>query len=197
MSRTKQLTKLDHDHLWHPFTQMRDWCAPDHDPLVIASGRGAWLRDADGRDYIDGNSSIWTNIHGHGHPTIVAAIQRQAAELCHASFLGFTNAPAIGLAAALANLVPGSGLGRVFYTDDGSTAMECAVKMAIQYWQLSNKPERCEFLAFDQAYHGDTLGAAALGGIPAFHGRFAGLGFNVHHASGIADLDAMPREVSV
>ncbi len=185
---TAELRALDKAHLWHPFTQMRDWCAPGHDPLVIARGSGAWLWDTEGNHYLDGNSSIWTNIHGHSHPVIDAAIREQLEKMAHCSALGFTNEPAIRLAKALVDCFPADTLTRVFYTDDGSTAMECACKMALQYWQLTGNPKRTRFLAFDQAYHGDTAGAASLGGIGTFHGRFQRTGFDVIH---VADVDAL------
>lgn len=173
---------------------MQDWCAPDHEPLIIVSGSGSLLRDQHGREYIDGNSTIWTNIHGHGHPRLTAAITEQLGRIAHVSALGFTNEPAILLAAALVALWPGGILTRVFFTDDGSTAVECAMKMAIQYWQQSGEPERCRFIAFDQAYHGDTMGAASLGGVPAFHDRFRRLGLPVHFAGNMDELRAMPAE---
>ena len=94
---TDELRALDKAHLWHPFTQMRNWCAPGHDPLVIARGEGAWLWDTEGNRYLDGNSSIWTNIHGHHHPVIDAAIREQLEKMAHCSALGFTNEPAIRL----------------------------------------------------------------------------------------------------
>ena len=170
---------------------MRDWCAPDHDPLVIAEGRGSVLVDSEGREYLDGNSSIWTNIHGHSHARIVRAIQDQAAKLAHSSFLGFTNEPAVRLAEKLVGLFPVQTLTRVFYSDDGSTAIEAALKMAVQYNQLSGHSGRCRFAAFDHAYHGDTAGAASLGGIAAFHDRFAPLSFPVVRVDGLAALEKM------
>ncbi|MCB1090561.1 MAG: adenosylmethionine--8-amino-7-oxononanoate transaminase [Verrucomicrobiae bacterium] len=185
---TDELRALDKAHLWHPFTQMRNWCAPGHDPLVIARGEGAWLWDTEGNRYLDGNSSIWTNIHGHHHPVIDAAIREQLEKMAHCSALGFTNEPAIRLAKALVDCFPPDTLTRVFYTDDGSTAMECACKMALQYWQLRGEPERHRFVAFDHAYHGDTAGAASLGGIGAFHERFRRTGFDVIH---VADSEAL------
>ena len=185
------LAETDKEHLWHPFTQMRDWCAPGHDPLIIDEGRGSVLIDSEGREYLDGNSSIWTNIHGHSHPRIVRAIQEQAARLAHSSFLGFTNEPAIRLAEKLVALFPPQTLTRVFYSDDGSTAIEVALKMAVQYNQLIGDPKRCSFAAFDHAYHGDTAGAASLGGIPAFHDRFASLGFPVVRVDGLAALEGL------
>lgn len=186
-----QLRQADKRHLWHPFTQMRDWCAPGHDPLVIAEGLGSWLMDSEGRRYLDGNSSIWTNIHGHSHPKIVAAVREQAGKLAHSSFLGLTNEPAIRLAEKLTGLFPANTLTRVFYSDDGSTAIEVALKMAVQYHQLTGHPERCRFAAFDHAYHGDTAGAASLGGIAAFQDRFAPISFPVVRVADLAGLQAL------
>ena len=186
----EQLVNLDKQRLWHPFTQMQEWCAADHDPLVLVSGSGAVLRDSLGREYIDGNSSIWTNIHGHNHPAINAAIENQLKSVAHTSFLGFTNEPAILLADALVQATPDP-LSRVFFSDDGSTAIECAIKMAIQFWQLSGKSDRCEFVSFANAYHGDTLGAATLGGIDVFHPRFARFGFSCNNLASVDELAAI------
>ncbi|MCB1234160.1 MAG: adenosylmethionine--8-amino-7-oxononanoate transaminase [Verrucomicrobiae bacterium] len=190
---TRELRDLDKAHLWHPFTAMRDWGAPGHDPLVIERGEGAWLVDTEGNRYLDGNSSIWTNIHGHNHPVINAAVRAQLEKIAHCSALGFTNEPAIRLAAALTALFPPDTLTRVFYTDDGSTAVECACKMALQYFQLTGRPERRRFAAFDRAYHGDTAGAASLGGIATFHDRFRRDGFEVARLGGLDDLLALPE----
>lgn len=190
-----QLRALDKAHLWHPFTQMQDWCAPEHDPLVIASGEGVWLRDTEGKQYIDGNSSIWTNIHGHGHPAINAAIRDQLDQISHCSGLGFTNKSAILLAEKLVQLFPPDTLTRVFYSDDGSTAIECACKMAIQYHQLDGQNERCAFVAFDQAYHGDTTGAASLGGIDTLHQRFSSFGFDTTHVRDLEQLKQLPAGI--
>ncbi len=187
-----QLRALDKAHLWHPFTQMQDWCAPEHEPLVIASGEGVWLRDTEGKQYIDGNSSIWTNIHGHGHSAINAAIRDQVDQISHCSGLGFTNKAAILLAEKLVQLFPPDTLTRVFYSDDGSTAIECACKMAIQYHQLDGQNERCAFVAFDQAYHGDTTGAASLGGIDTLHQRFSSFGFDTTHVRDLEQLKQLP-----
>jgi adenosylmethionine-8-amino-7-oxononanoate aminotransferase len=190
------LIAKDKKYLWHPFTPMQPWCEDGHTPLILDRGEGVWLWDQEGNKYLDGNSSIWTNIHGHNHPAINAAIEAQLRKVSHTSFLGFTNSPAIQLAEKLTSFFPTDTLTRVFYTDDGSTAVECALKMAVQYWQLQGRPERAEFLAFDQAYHGDTLGAAALGGIPAFHGRFQHLGFRVHHVRDADALASVPEEIA-
>lgn len=188
------LRQIDKTHIWHPFTQMRDWCAAEHDPLIIVEGRGSALVDSEGREYLDGNSSIWTNIHGHSHPKIVAAIQAQAAKLAHSSFLGFTNDPAIRLAEKLVGLFPANTLTRVFFSDDGSTAIEAAMKMAVQYHQLTGHPERSRFAAFDCAYHGDTAGAASLGGIAAFHDRFAAISFPVVRVADLAALRSLDKD---
>ena len=184
----RRLVETDKRHVWHPFTQMRDWTDPGHEPLVLVEGEGAILRDIHGREYIDGNSSIWTNIHGHRHPGITAAIKEQLDAVAHVSFLGTTNPPAIELAAALTARAPGSGLTRVFYSDDGSTAIEVALKMAVQYWQMCGRPGRCRFAAFDAAYHGDTSGAASLGGVGAFFDRFAPVHFKAVHVKSLEHL---------
>ena len=188
---TANLIASDKRHCWHPFTQMRDWCAPEHEPLVLVEGEGAILRDSEGREYIDGNSSIWTNIHGHRHPKINAAIRDQLERVAHTSFLGFTNPQAIQLAEELVALWPQNvpnPLTRVFFSDDGSTAIECAVKMAVQCWQHRGQPQRNRFLAFANAYHGDTMGASSLGGINAFHGRFSAFHFPSTHVASMEEL---------
>ncbi|MDP9186903.1 MAG: adenosylmethionine--8-amino-7-oxononanoate transaminase [Verrucomicrobiota bacterium] len=164
---TKALIAADKKFVWHPFTDMSDWCAPDHESLVLVEGRGAILRDSRGREYIDGNSSIWTNIHGHNHPHINAAIRAQLGRVAHTSFLGFTNPAAIELAEAIVDLFPPNSLTRVFYSDDGSTAIEVALRIADQYWRLKNS-RRHQFIAFQHGYHGDTAGAAALGAAAMF-----------------------------
>lgn len=190
---TDSLIASDKRHCWHPFTQMRDWCAPDHVPLVLVEGDGAILRDSEGREYIDGNSSIWTNIHGHRHPKINAAIRDQLERVAHTSFLGFTNPQAIQLAEELVALWPQdipNPLTRVFFSDDGSTAIECAIKMAVQCWQHRGQPQRNRFLAFTNAYHGDTMGATSLGGINVFHGRFSAFHFPSTHVATMEELVA-------
>ncbi len=174
----QDLRDLDKKHLWHPFTQMEHWCAPEHEPLIITSGQGALLWDSEGKVYLDGNSSIWTNIHGHRHPHIDEGIKKQLGKLAHCSALGLTNEPAILLAEKLTSLFPNQTLTRVFFSDNGSTAIECACKMAIQFRQLNGEPGRNRFLSFDNAYHGDTAGAGSLGGIGSFTGRFSGTGFD-------------------
>jgi adenosylmethionine---8-amino-7-oxononanoate aminotransferase len=188
---TETLIQLDKAHVWHPFTQMREWLAPDHQPLVLVAGQGAWLEDSLGRRYLDANSSIWTNIHGHGHPMLNRAIREQLERVAHTSFLGFTNPRAVELAARLVDLLRGSPLTKVFFSDDGSTAIEVAIKMTIQYFLQTERPRKIGFISFENAYHGDTLGASSLGGISLFHERFKSHQFPVTRIGSVEDLAAM------
>ena len=188
---TSKAIEADQAHAWHPFTQHREWCAPEHEPLVLVEGAGALLRDSEGREYIDGNSSIWTNLHGHRHPRINAALRAQLDRVAHTSFLGFTHPPAAQLAQELVALWPADSLTRVFFSDDGSTAIEVALKMAAQFWQQSGQPQRTRFVAFTGAYHGDTMGASSLGGIPAFHGKFSAWQFPAEHVGSLEELRAL------
>jgi adenosylmethionine-8-amino-7-oxononanoate transaminase len=182
------LADRDHRYVWHPFTQMKDWMAEE--PLIIESGQGASLRDVTGREYIDANSSIWTNLHGHQHPKITQAIKDQLDRIAHSSFLGLSNERAIQVAEKLVAIAP-PGLTRVFYSDDGSTAMEVAIKMALQYWQHRKQPQHTKFVAFADAYHGDTLGAVSVGGIDLFHAAFKPLLFDVIRVNEIARVSEM------
>ena len=188
------LLQIEKRHLWHPFTPMQAWCEEGHEPLMLVSGHGCYLRDQHGRCYLDGNSSIWTNIHGHSHPTIHAAIRAQLGQVAHTSFLGFTHEPAIQLGQQLVDLLPGSALSRVFYSDNGSTAIECAIRMALQYWKQNGHPQRDTILAFDRAYHGDTLGAASVGGIPVFKGSGNDFGYRVQRVPTFEALDQLAAE---
>ena len=157
---------------------MRDWSK--REPIVIVSGRGAVLRDARGREYLDANSSIWTNLHGHRHPAINAAITRQLGKIAHSSALGLANEPASLLAAKLAALAGYSKTRKlkwVFFSDDGSTAMEAALKMAWQFALRTGYSSRPKFLSLQNAYHGDTVGAMSLGHIDLFHKTHRGLLF--------------------
>jgi adenosylmethionine-8-amino-7-oxononanoate aminotransferase len=185
------LIDLDKRHLWHPFTPMRQWCAEEHTPLMLVEGRGCVLRDQFGNEYLDGNASIWTNVHGHNHPVINAAVTEQLGKVAHTSFLGFTHEPAIRLAKELVDLVPGDKLTRAFFTDNGSTAIESAVRMALQYWKQNGRPQRDTLIAFDRAYHGDTLGAASLGGIPLFKGSGNDFGYHVITVPSLEALDSL------
>ncbi|HET9418818.1 MAG TPA: adenosylmethionine--8-amino-7-oxononanoate transaminase [Chthoniobacterales bacterium] len=189
---TEQLVAADKQLLWHPFTNVRDWCAPEHEPLVLVQGRGAVVRDSRGREYIDGNSSIWTNIHGHNHPHINAAIREQLERVAHTSFLGFTNPAAIRLAEAIVDLLPGDSLKRVFYSDDGSTAIEVALRIAAQYWRLRGS-RRHQFIAFQHAYHGDTAGAAALGAAEMFRTGLTHWNFPAVHVPDLKTLETISQ----
>ncbi len=182
----QSLRALDHQYLWHPFTQMREWMS--NDPTIIVGGHGATLRDSGGREYLDGNSSIWTNLHGHRHPWIDAAVRKQLGKIAHSSFLGLTNPPAIRLAEQLIEIAP-RGLARVFYSDNGSTAMEVAIKMALQYWQHRGQPRRTKFVGFSESYHGDTLGAVSMGGIDMFHAAYKPLLFTTLRARDISQAE--------
>jgi len=180
-----QLAQLDHAHVWHPFTQMRDWLRAE--PRVIVSGKGAVLRDDQGREYLDANSSIWTNLHGHAHPRINAAIQRQLGKIAHSSALGLANEPASLLAAELVKAarlpdpqtaLRNPHLEKVFFSDDGSTALEVALKLTYEFTRRTHGPKtRPHFLSLAGAYHGDTVGAVSLGHIDLFHRAYAGLLF--------------------
>ena len=154
MTASDDLLALDRRHIWHPFTQ----AATAPDPIPIRSARGARLIAADGREYLDLISSWWVTLHGHSHPAIAAAVARQAAELEQVIFAGFTHEPAIQVAARVSALLP-AGLERVFYSDDGSTSVEVALKLAYQYWWNKGEPRRHRFVAFEGGYHGDTFGA--------------------------------------
>ena len=178
MNRTETLRHRDHSAIWHPFTQMADW--EKDTPLIVERGEGNYLIDTDGRRYFDGVSSLWVNLFGHRRPEIDEAIRSQLDRLAHSTFLGLTHIPAIELAEKLLVLSP-PGLSRVFYSDNGSTAMEIAIKMAFQYWQQKTGGEsKKEFLTHSEAYHGDTLGSVSAGGIDLFHKIFRPLLFTTH-----------------
>lgn len=173
---TQQLAKWDRRYLWHPFTQMQEW--EQEDPVIIERGKGSYLIDTEGRKYLDGTSSIWVNLHGHRHPSLDRAIKKQLGKIAHSTFLGLSNPPAIELARELIRIAP-KGLTRVFYSDNGSTAVEIALKMAVQYWQ-QRRPDagpKTTFLHLKLAYHGDTIGAVSVGNIDLFHTRFKPLLF--------------------
>ncbi len=178
----KPPAQLDHLHVWHPFTQMRDWLK--RQPVVIVSGQGSLLRDDKGREYLDANSSIWTNLHGHGHPKLNAAIVSQLGKVAHSSALGLANEPASLLAGQLvaaANRTTGRRtqprLDKVFYSDDGSTALEVALKLAYEFARRTGRARASKFLSLEGAYHGDTVGAVSLGHIDLFHKAYSGLLF--------------------
>jgi adenosylmethionine-8-amino-7-oxononanoate aminotransferase len=189
---TRQWLDWDARHCWHPFTDQASWCDPEHERLVIERGQGVWLWDSEGRRYFDGNSSIWTNIHGHGHPRLKSAALAQLDQVAHTSYLGFANPRASELAARLCALFPSQTLTRVFFSDDGSTAIECAVKMALQYRMQTGEPERLRLVAFDHGYHGDTMGAASLGGVSLFFERFRRFGMPVTFVRDVDELRQLP-----
>ena len=168
-NRNKNLKDLDRALIWHPFTQMRDY--EKEDPLIIERGEGNYLIDIDGKKYLDGISSLWVILHGHNRAEINEAIKKQIDLIAHSTLLGLSHVTSIEFAEKLLSHVP-EGLKKVFYSDSGSTAVEIAIKMAFQYHQQSINPsslEKTKFLTFENAYHGDTLGAVGVGGIDLFH----------------------------
>jgi adenosylmethionine-8-amino-7-oxononanoate transaminase len=169
------LERADKSFVWHPFTQMRDW--EREKILIVESGRGVYLRDTEGRRYLDGVSSLWCNVHGHRVPELDRAVRDQLRKIAHSTFLGLSNVPAIRLAEKLIGLAP-RGLRRVFYSDSGSEAVEIALKMAYQYWQHRGLRRKKKFIKLTNAYHGDTLGAVSVGGIELFHDIFRPLLFH-------------------
>ncbi len=162
----RTLTAWDHAYLWHPFTQMRDWL--EDEPLFIERGEGNYLIDTEGRRYLDGVSSLWCNVHGHRKAELDAALVAQCERIAHTTMLGLSNVPATVLAKRLVDLAPRS-LTRVFYSDAGATAVEIALKLALQYWQLRGEEQRTRFISLSEAYHGDTLGAVGVGYSDALH----------------------------
>lgn len=178
----EELAQLDKQYIWHPFTQMSDWLAEE--PVIIVSGMGSYLEDVYGRRYLDGVSSLWVNVHGHRRAEIDRAITDQLSSIAHSTFLGLSNVPAIKLAGELMKIVPGN-LRKVFYSDNGSTATEVALKMAFQFWkQMDGKHTgKTRFISFVNGYHGDTIGAVSVGGIDLFHQMYKPLlvaGFKVN-----------------
>lgn len=171
----RELDRWDREVVWHAFTQMAEY-----EPLLIERGQGCRLFDIDGREYIDAVSSLWCNIHGHRHPRIDAALTNQLARLSHTTSLGASNSATVRLAKRLTEIAP-AGLNHVFFSDDGATAVEVALKMAFQYWRQrpDPRPEKTSYLALSDAYHGDTLGGVSVGGVARFHDLFAPLLFDV------------------
>ena len=177
MHDARTLAEWDKRHLWHPFTQMRDWLAED--PVVIVRGEGNELIDADGKRYLDGVSSLWCNVHGHRHPDLDRALAEQTERIAHSTLLGLSSEPATVLAKRLADVTPAN-LTRVFYSDAGATAVEIALKLAYQYWHLRGERKRTQFASLTEAYHGDTLGAVSVGYSETFHAAFEPLLFPCH-----------------
>jgi len=173
------LLEKDRNHLWYPFTQMQEHLAAG--PLIIERGEGPFLFDIDGKKYYDGVSSLWLNVHGHRKKEIDRAVTAQLDKIAHSTMLGLSHVPAVELAAGLAAVTP-PGLNKVFYSDNGSTAVEVALKMAFQYWQHRGQRDKTKFLTLANAYHGDTIGAVSLGGIDLFHRIFRPLLFHTIQA---------------
>jgi adenosylmethionine-8-amino-7-oxononanoate aminotransferase len=169
----EQLRRWDKTIVWHAFTQMAEY-----EPTILVRGQGCTVVDIDGREYLDGTASLWCNVHGHRHPRIDAAIRRQLERVAHVTSLGGSNPTTIRLAKRLVDLAP-PGLGHVFFSDDGATAVEAALKMAFQYWRQrpDPQPQRTCYLALGDAYHGDTLGSVSVGGVERFHAMFRPLLF--------------------
>ena len=179
MENKDTLTAWDKQYIWHPFTQMKDWL--EGEPLIIERGEGCYLVDTAGKKYIDGVSSLWVLVHGHGKRELLNALHQQAEKLCHSTLLGLGNAPSIELAKKLIEIAP-AGLSKVFYSDNGSTSVEIALKMAYQYWQQKGEKRRKSFLSFVNGYHGDTLGAVSVGGMDLFHKVYRPLLFKARKA---------------
>ncbi|MBP2656521.1 MAG: adenosylmethionine--8-amino-7-oxononanoate aminotransferase [Firmicutes bacterium] len=177
--RQEELEAKNKAYVWQPFTQMKEWV--DNPITVIAEARGNKIIDMAGKEYYDGVSSLWVNIHGHRKAAIDQAIIDQLGKVAHSTMLGLANIPATELAEELVRLTP-AGLNKVFYSDDGSTAVEVAIKMAFQYWQHKGQPKKRRFVALEQAYHGDTIGTVSVGGIDLFHRVFKPLLFEPLHA---------------
>ncbi len=193
--QAKRLAAWDKRYIWHPFTQQAEWSS--REPLIIDSGHGVWLKDVQGRRFIDGVSSLWVNVFGHAHPVLNRAIEQQLRKTAHTTFLGLTHPPAIELAKRLIDLAPAP-LSRVFYSDNGSTAVEVALKMAYQYWQLQSgkrqaASKKTKFVSMKGGYHGDTLGSVSVGGVDLFHQRFHHLLFSGYQVNpgNFADIEQL------
>ena len=195
------IIRLDKGHVWHPYTAMEAYIAGT-DPLVVVRSEGPYLYDADGTRYLDANGSWWVSTLGHRHPRLVRALTEQAGNLPHVSLAGITHAPAAALASELAALAPGADrlslpaaerLTRVFYSDNGSTAVEVAIKMAAQYWAQNGRPGRTRFITLSGAFHGETIGATSVGGVPLFREVFGPLLFDVVHVPSPAEEGGWER----
>ncbi len=175
---TIDLQEKDRRHIWHPYTQMHDYA--NRDLLIIDHAQGIFLYDTAGKRYFDTVSSWWCIVHGHNHPTIKAAIAKQLERLDQILLAGTSHEPAILLAEHLVRITP-LNLTKVFYSDNGSTACEVAIKMSLQYWRQTDRPKRKKFIGVERGYHGDTIGTMSLGGTPGFHGAFGEMMFDSYH----------------
>ncbi|WP_456432181.1 adenosylmethionine--8-amino-7-oxononanoate transaminase [Thermosulfuriphilus sp.] len=169
-----KILALDRRHLWHPFTQMKDY--EDREPPIIVEAEGLRLKTIDGQILYDTISSWWVNTHGHRHPALNQALVEQIERLDHVNFSGFTHREAVEVVDRLRSFLPEE-LSRFFYSDNGSTAVEVALKMAFQFWQNQGYKEKTRFIFLENAYHGDTLGAVSVGGIDLFHRLYRPLTF--------------------
>jgi adenosylmethionine-8-amino-7-oxononanoate aminotransferase len=172
---SQELAQWDKEYIWHPFTQMKDW--QKDEPLIIQEAKGCYLKDTKGRWFLDAVSSLWVNIHGHRKKEVDEAVKKQISQVAHSTLLGLANVPSIKLAKELAEIAP-KGLDKVFYSDNGSTCVEVALKMAFQYWQHKGLKQKTRFVYLDNSYHGDTIGSVSVGGIDLFHKVFHPLLFN-------------------
>jgi len=197
----ESLKRFDHAYLWHPFTQMKEWMSED--PCIIERGDGNYLVDVEGKKYLDGVSSLWCNVHGHRKQELNDALKAQLERLDHSTFLGLSHVPGIELAERLVAIAP-AGLGRVFYSDNGATAVEIALKMAVQYWQLKGAVERTQIASLAESYHGDTVGSMSMGYSETFHRFHKCLLFPVlrltpphifRYYRGMADAEALSAAV--
>ena len=197
-----KLKQLDHTYLWHPFTQMQEWMGED--PVIISRGDGHYLVDDHGRKYLDGVSSLWCNVHGHRKKELDDALKDQIDRLAHSTFLGLSHVPGINLAHKLIEIAP-KGLQRVFYSDSGATAVEIAMKIAVQYWQLKDDTQRIRIATLAESYHGDTVGSMSLGYSETFHRYHKSLLFPVirltpphvfRYYQGMAETEAVAAAIN-
>ncbi len=179
MTRRASVIEADKRYLWHPYTAMQQYI-DEVEPLVIDRAEGARIFDMNGRGYLDANASWWVALLGHRHPRLLEAMRRQSEKLCHVALAGITHEPAALLAEELVAVAP-EGLTHVFYSDDGSTAVEVALKLALQFWHNLGRPEKKRFVALDGAFHGDTLGATGVGGVEVFRRPFASVVLDCVH----------------
>jgi len=172
----EELLKWDIEYVWHPFTQMKEYCSEEI--LMIERGEGCYLWDIDGNKYIDAVSSIWLNVHGHNRKEINEAVKKQIDLVAHSTLLGQANVPSTVLAKKLIHIAP-KGLKKVFYSDNGATSVEVALKLAFQYWQQKGEKykSKTKFISLKRGYHGDTIGSVSVGGVDLFHSIFSPLLF--------------------
>lgn len=179
MQEYNELIEKDLKYVWHPFTQMKDY--ETEEPIIIDSGKGVYVTDLKGNTYIDGISSWWVNTLGHSNTRLNDALKRQVDKIEHVLLAGFTHKPAIELAERLVKITPDE-LTRVFYSDNGSTAVEVALKIAYQYWVQVGQPQRDKFIALKNSYHGDTIGSVSVGGVDLYHKVYKPLLFEIYQA---------------